>query len=694
MSPLSEDQFPAPPVAKRVPKPLSAHLRERVDDYFWLRDRDDPDTMAYLKAENEYFKTVMSPRKPLENTLYKEMLARIQETDLSVPTRKDEYYYYARTEEGRQYSIYCRKRGSLEAAEQLILDGNKTAEGQKYFRLGNFAASPDHRLLAYSVDNSGDEEYEIRVRDMETGEDLADVIPGTYYGLEWAADSQSFFYITQDEAKRPYRVHHHTVGHGVDMDRLVFEESDERFYVHLDKTSDDRYIVIRNDSFVTSENLVIRADMPAMAPLILLPRRDQIEYSVDHHSIDHHEGQFYIRINDKGQEFRLVRTPETALGESNWVEILPNRPGIPLESAGLFRDYLVVTERHVGLERLRIQHLESGDWHEIDMPEPAYSVGLTGNAEFHTHLLRFQYTSMITPPSVYDFDMRTHERTLLKQTPVLGGYDPSQYVSERLFAASPDGTRIPISLVYRKDLVRDGSAPCYLYGYGSYGISIDADFSSDTLTLLDRGFVYAIAHIRGGGELGKPWHDAGKLLVKKNTFDDFIASAEHLIAEGYTAAGKVVAVGGSAGGMLVGTVMNMRPELFGVIVAHVPFVDVLNTAQDPTLPLTIGEYEEWGNSTENRDVFDYIASYSPYDNVEAKAFPHLFITAGLNDPRVSYWEPAKWVAKLRRLKSDQHVIAMKVNMGAGHSGASGRYESLRETAEEFAFLLSAFGIDA
>lgn len=694
MSPLSEDQFPAPPVAKRLPKLLRAHLRERVDDYFWLRDRDDPDTMAYLKAENEYFKTVMGPRKPLEDALYKEMLARIQETDLSVPTRKDDYYYYARTEQGRQYSIYCRKRGSLEAAEQLILDGNKMAEGQKYFRLGNFATSPDHRLLAYSVDNSGDEEYETRIRDMETGQDLADLIPGTYYGLEWAADSQSFFYITQDEAKRPYRVHHHTVGHSPDMDRLVFEESDERFYVHLDKTSDDRYIVIRNDSFVTSENLVIRADLPAMAPLVLLPRRDEIEYSVDHHSIDQHRGYFYIRINDQGQEFRLVRTPETALDESHWVEILPNRPGIPLESAGLFRDYLVVTERHVGLERLRIQHLASGDWHEIEMPEPTYSVGLTGNAEFHTHLLRFQYTSMITPPSVFDYDMRTHERTLLKQTPVLGGYDPSQYVSERLFATSGDGTKIPISLVYRQGLARDGSAPCYLYGYGSYGISIDADFSSDTLTLLDRGFIYAIAHIRGGGELGKPWHDAGKLLVKKNTFDDFIASAEHLIATGYTAPGKVVAVGGSAGGMLVGTVMNMRPDLFGVIVAHVPFVDVLNTAQDPTLPLTIGEYEEWGNSTENRDVFDYIASYSPYDNVEAKEFPHLFITAGLNDPRVSYWEPAKWVAKLRRLKRGQHVIAMKVNMGAGHSGASGRYESLRETAEEFAFLLSAFGIEA
>lgn len=685
MPTFSAAAFPAPPVAKKVPSTLSALGRTRTDEYFWLRDRNDPDTIPYLEAENRYFESVMQPLRALEERLYQEMLARIQETDLSVPVKKGDFRYYTRTEQGKQYPYYCRKQGE-DAPEQLLLDCNDMAEGKDYFRLGNFAVSPDHELLAYSVDNEGDEVYETRVKRLSDELLLPDVVPDTYYGIAWTARSGSFFYIKQDEAKRPYRVWLHRLGTDVSEDTLIFEETDERFHVTLDKTSDERYVLIKSDSFTCSEVRLVDALEPESTPVVVLPRREQIEYDVDHrHDL------LYVRINDKGPDFRLVRGPLSA-GEAGWEELIPNREHVMLEGFQTFEEYLVVSERDRGLERIRIHAFASNEWHAIEFPEPAYSVFAAGNAEFETHVLRFQYQSLVTPSSVFEYDMRTRERKLLKQQPVLGGYDASLYASERLFATSADGEQIPVSLVYKKGLVRDGSAPCYLYGYGSYGISSDPYFDSDHLSLLDRGFVYAIAHIRGGGDLGKRWHDAGKLLVKKRTFEDFIAAADMLVSAKFTSPDRLVAMGGSAGGMLMGAVMNLRPELWRVIVAHVPFVDVLNTAQDPTLPLTIGEYEEWGN-TNVEQFFDYVQSYSPYDNVQPARYPHVFVTAGLNDPRVSYWEPAKWVAKLRTCNQGDSLIVLKTNMSAGHSGRSGRYEALRETAEEYAFVLAALGLE-
>jgi len=681
---ISADEAVKPPVAKIVPAPSTTLREKRIDNYFWLRDRTNPDAIQYLEAENEYTKAAMKQTDALQAKLYSEILGRIQQTDLSVPTKRDDYFYYTRTEEGKQYAIYCRKHGA-DGKEEVLLDGNKMAGGKKYFRVGNFVASPNHRLLAYSVDYEGDEAYTIHVKDLKTGKLLADAIPNTYYSLEWGNDNATFFYTVLDAAKRPYKVYRHTLG--VKKNTLVCHETDERFTVELEKTRSRAYILINIGSSLTSEVRYIKADRPKGRFATLLPRIQETEYDVTHH-----DGSWFIRTNDGAKTFRLIEAPVKDPSRANWKEVMPARPEATIESVTAFQDDLVTEERDRGLVKIRIQNFSTGKTHYVDFPEPVYTASLGANAEYGTKILRFNYTSLVTPNSVFDYNMDTRERELKKQQPVLGGYDPAKYQSERIYATAPDGVKVPISLVYKKGLVQNGKAPMLLYGYGAYGISMDPTFNSDRLSLLDRGFIYAIAHIRGGADLGKPWHEDGRILKKKNTFTDFIACAEYLIAEKYTSPSRLAIMGGSAGGLLMGAVTNMRPDLFAVVVAKVPFVDALNTMLDASLPLTVGEYEEWGNPNE-KQYYDYIKSYAPYENVAAKEYPTMLITAGLNDPRVSYWEPAKWAAKLRAMKKDRHQLLLKNNMGSGHFGSSGRYEYIKETAFDYAFILNALVVE-
>jgi oligopeptidase B len=675
---------PAPPVAKIVPHAAAVNGDSRVDNYFWLRNREDPDTLKYLEAENRYTEAVMKPAAALQSKLYDEMLGRIQQTDLSTPTRRDGYFYYTRTEEGKQYPIYCRKRGTLEAPEEVLLDGNAMAEGRKYFRVGNFSVSPNHKLLAYSVDYDGDEMYTTRVKDLATGGLLADEIPNTYYSLEWSSDNTTFFYTVLDAAKRPYKVFRHSLG--VKQDTLVYHETDERFTVELAKTSSREYILININSSLTSEVRYVRSDQASEEFRPILPRVQGTEYDVTHHG-----DSWFIRLNDSARTFRVIEAPVKDPSRPNWKEIIAKRDDVTVEGVTAFKDYFVVEERDRGLTKIRVEDFHTGQTHYIDFPEPVYTAGLGANAEYDTKLLRFVYTSLVTPDSVFDYNMQTRARELKKQQVVLGGYDPAQYQSERIYATAADGVQIPISLVYKKGFAKNGRGPALLYGYGAYGISIDPSFASDRLSLLDRGFVYAIAHIRGGGDLGKPWHEDGRLLKKRNTFTDFIAAAEYLVAQKYTSSDRLAIMGGSAGGLLMGAVTNLRPDLFAVVVATVPFVDSLNTMLDASLPLTVGEYEEWGNPND-KPYYDYMKSYAPYENVAAKSYPDILVTAGLNDPRVSYWEPAKWVARLRASRTDHHLLLLKTNMGSGHFGASGRYEHLKETAFNYAFVLNTLGV--
>jgi oligopeptidase B len=673
----------SPPIAKTVPKEIVVHDDKRVDNYFWLRERDNPEVIQYLQSENQYTEQVMAPLKPLQETLYKEILGRIQETDLSVPVRRDDYFYYTRTEEGKAYAIYCRKQGSVDAPEEILLDANALAAGQKYFRLGNFSVSPDHRLLAYSTDVDGDEAHTIFVKDLVTGELLPDRIANTYYSLEWANDNRTFFYTVIDAARRPYRVMRHQLGEA--SDQLVYEEQDAHFSLGVGKTRSRRFLIIHLGSALTSEVRFMEAGQPLGEFRVMLPRRHEVEYDSSHHG-----DYFYIRTNEGAKNFRLMRTPASNPSRENWEEVIPARPDVTIEGVDSFEDYLIVYERERGLEKICVRDSSGISSHYIEFPEPVYTVGATGNPEYRTKTLRFVYASLVTPASVFDYNLETRQRELKKQYEVKGGYDPSQYQSERIFATAPDGVEVPISLVYRRDFEKNGQGPLLLYAYGSYGHSIDPGFSSDRLSLLDRGFAFAIAHPRGGAEMGEEWHDTGKLLAKKNTFTDFIACAEHLTKNRYTSAERLAIMGGSAGGLLVGAVLNMRPDLFRAAVAKVPYVDNLNTGLDPTLPLTISEYEEWGNP-EHKEYYDYIKSYSPYENVAPRDYPALLVTAGLNDPRVSYWEPAKWVAKLRALKKDTNVLLLKTNMGSGHFGPSGRYEGIKEVAFDYAFLLWALG---
>ncbi len=650
------------------------HGDRRIDPYFWFREKTNPDVIAHLEAENARTEAALAPTKDLQEQLYTEILGRIQETDTSVPVRRGEWEYYTRTVEGLAYPIYCRKQ----TEEVVLLDANQLAEGHDYFRLGVFEPSTDQHLLAYSTDYAGDEKYTLVFLDLRTKQLLPDSIPNTHADLVWANDNETVFYTKLDDVTlRPYQVWRHKLGQAEDT--LVYEEPDERFLVGLDKTRDHEYLLLSIHSSTSSEVHYLPAHAPLADLTVIAPRRPKVEYSVGHK-----HGYFLIHTNLEATNFRLMQAP--VIAPADWEELVPHRPEVYLEGFAEFAEHLVLYERTNGLRQINIDQN-----HLIAVPEPVYHLTSLSNPTFETHVFRYGYTSLTTPFTVYDYDMRTRERTMRKQEPVLGGYDPALYTTERLWATAPDGTAVPIALVYKTELFRkDGQSPMLLYGYGSYGLNMEATFHGDRLSLLERGFVYAIANIRGGSEMGRPWYDHGKFLEKKNTFTDFIAAAEHLIANQYTNPKKLAIEGRSAGGMLIGAVLNMRPDLFGAAMAGVPFVDVLTTMLDETLPLTVGEYEEWGDPNDET-YYHYMKSYSPYDNVTAQAYPHLLVTSGLNDPRVQYWEPTKWVARLNELRTNDNLLLLKTNMGAGHFGKSGRYDALRETALYYAFFLLALG---
>ncbi len=685
--------MPTPPVAEKKPHLLEAHGDNREDPYFWLNDREDPEVITYLEAENAYTKEVMAETEGLQEELFEEIKKRLEPNESSVPYRKEDYYYYHRFEEGGEYAVHCRKRESLEAPEEILVDGNALAEGHEYFALsvsGLAGVSTNQNLFAYAVDTQGRRIYDVYFKNFETDELLEDVLKDVTGNVAWANDNETVFYSKQHaETLRSYQIYRHRLGDDPADDVLVFEEADETFDVHVFKTKTQRYILIASQQTLSSEYRYIRADEPDGSFRMLQERERKHEYDASHF-----EDHFFILTNWDALNFRLMKTPVDAPGKDNWEEVIPHRADVLLETFTIFQDYLVLVERHEGLRRIRVIPWNGSDEeHYLKFDEPAYYAYLTANVELDTTVLRFGYTSMTTPRSTFDYDMASQERTLLKQTKVLGDFDQSAYVSERLMAKAADGTAVPISLVCRKDTKLEGSPPLLLYGYGSYGITMEATFSAPRVSLLDRGFVYAIAHIRGGEEMGRAWYDHGKLLEKKNTFTDFIACGEHLVANGYADPKKLYAWGGSAGGLLMGAVINMRPDLFRGVVAEVPFVDVITTMLDDSIPLTTGEYDEWGNPNE-KQYYDYILSYSPYDNIEPKAYPHLLVTTGLHDSQVQYWEPAKWVARLRAMKTDDHRLLLRTNMGAGHGGASGRFKRHRETALVYAFLLQLAQEDA
>ena len=673
---------PVPPFARRSPVVTEIHGERRVDDYHWLRNKGSRPVNAYLRAENAYTAAMMKPSRRLQDTLYREMLARIKETDVEVPYREGDYFYYSRTRKGKQYRIFCRRLGRVDAPEQIILDVNQAAKGHKFYSLGAFEVSPDANLLAFSSDTSGFRQYTLQFKDLRDGRVLPDRIEKVR-SIAWASDNRTLFYVREDEAKRAYRVYRHMLG-SPDA-QLIYEETDTRFSVSVSRSRSNEYLFLTCHSATTSEVRSLRADAPQADPALILARRPDHEYYVDHG-----HGLFYIVTNDKGRNFRLVTTPVDDASPSNWKEVIAHRGDVMLDGVEVFARHLVAHERAGGFPRLRVIRLADASEHLIDMPEPVYSVGGGANMEFDTDVFRFHYDSYITPDSEYDYHLDTRQRTLLKQREVKR-YDPAKYRSELHYAVTHDGARIPISLVYRIDRWRDGPQPLLLYGYGAYGYSLDVDFSSTRLSLLDRGVIFACAHVRGGGEMGKHWHDDGRMLHKKNSFIDFIACAEHLVREHYTEPSRLVIEGGSAGGLLMGAVTNLRPDLFRAVVAEVPFVDVINTMLDASLPLTTGEYEEWGNPNDKL-YYDYMLSYSPYDNLTKKDYPAMLVETSLNDSQVMYWEPAKYAAKLRALKTDGNPLLLRVNMEAGHGGASGRYDYLREIAFTYSFILGVQGI--
>jgi oligopeptidase B len=671
------------PLALRAPRSVTVHGRTLSDDYGWLREKEDPRVRAYLEAENVYTRAVMQSTEAFQESLYQEMLARIKETDMGVPYRYGDYDYYSRTEAGKDYPIYCRRRRVDAAPEEIILDMNALAEGYEFFSLGALAVSPDANLLAYSTDVTGFREFTLQVKDLRTGELLPERIDKTR-SVAWASDSTTLFYVKEDAAKRAWRLYRHELGR--DDDALVFEESDARFSIGVQRSRSRSWIFLGSHSATTSEVYCIPADRPVAAPRVIVARIPEHEYHVDHR-----EDLFYIVTNDRGRNFRLVTAPVADPHQDNWTEVIPHRDDVMLEDVDLFSRHMVIHERAGGFPRLRVLRFDDAQVHDFQFPEPACSVFGTGNAEFDTDVFRLSYESLVTPDSVFDYDMSTRGRKLLKQEEVLGGYDPARYQSELIYATAQDGTQLPISMVYRRDLRRPGPQPLLLTGYGAYGFASDVHFSSTRLSLLDRGLIVAIGHVRGGGEMGKRWHDQGRMLNKRNTFTDFVAVAERLIAAGYTSREQLVIQGGSAGGLLMGAVTNLRPDLFKAVVAEVPFVDVINTMLDASLPLTTGEYEEWGNP-QQREYFEYMLSYSPYDNIEEKAYPPMLVETSLNDSQVMYWEPAKYVAKLRATKTDANPLLLKINMGAGHGGASGRYDFLREIAFTYSFILWQLGL--
>jgi oligopeptidase B len=674
---------PRPPRARKDPRETLIHGDRLVDEYHWLRRKEDAEVHAYLEAENAYADAVMKPTLAFQERLYAEMLGRIKEDDDTVPYRRGGYFYYARTEKGKQYPIYCRKRGSLSAPEEVTLDLNALAAGLPFMALGMYTVSDDEHLLAYTTDTTGFREYTLYVKDLRTGALLDDRVTRVS-SVAWAADSATLFLVTEDDAKRAYRLWKHRLGERDDT--LLWEEEDEMFRLGVWRSRSRALILAGSRSFTTTEHRYLPADRVDAAWRTIAAREKDHEYEVDHGA-----GRFYIRTNAGGRRnFRLVSAPDDDPAMASWTELIPHREDVMLEDVDVFADHYVVLEREEGLNRLRVVTLADGVSRHVQFPEPAYDIEPEANAEFRSGKYRFAYQSFITPLTVYDYDVATGRLELLKRHEVLGQYDANRYRVERLHAPAADGTRIPISLVCRKDTPRDGSSPLLLSGYGAYGIVASPVFSSNRLSLLDRGVAFAIAHVRGGGDMGKRWHDDGRMRKKKNTFTDFVACAEHLIAQGYTASPRLVIEGGSAGGLLMGAVLNMRPDLFHAAILRVPFVDLINTMLDESLPLTVGEFEEWGNP-KIREDYEYMKSYCPYTNVGPRRYPTIFVRTALNDSQVMYWEPAKWVARMRDRKIDDRLLLFKINMAAGHGGASGRYDFLREIALDHTFTLTALG---
>ena len=674
---------------KKIPAQLEKHGHVRVDNYYWLRERDNPEVIRYLNSENEYAAKEMAHTRDFEKELFKEIIGRFKQTDMSVPYKRDDYFYYLRYEQGKEYPIYARKRDTLEHAEEIMLDANQLAEGHEFFAIGGSAVSSGQDILAYAVDTQGRRIYTIFFKNLATGEMFADILQNVTENLTWANDNQTFFYGKQDETTlRQYQIYRHVLGTDSAGDQLVYQEDDETFVAYIFKSKSKRFLFLVASHTSSQEYRFMEADRPFDRFEVLQPRQRKHEYHVEHFN-----DRFIIRTNDQARNFRLMETLVETPSREHWREIIPHRDDVYLGDFELFRDHLVLEERALGLTQIRVIPWSGGNEHYLEFNEPAYRANLNVNLQFDTSTLRFEYTSMKTPLSIYDYDMASGQRTLLKREEVLGGFDPENYITERLYAPAIDGTAIPVSLLYRKGMSKHGGNPLLLYGYGAYGLSIDAAFSSPRLSLVDRGFVYAIAHVRGGQELGRRWYEEGKLLKKKNTFSDFIACAEHLIGEKFTAPDKLFAMGRSAGGLLMGAISNMRPDLFEGIVAEVPFVDVVTTMLDSSIPLTTGEYDEWGDPN-LKEYYDYLLSYSPYDNVEAKPYPAMLITGGLHDSQVQYWEPAKWAAKLRELKTDNHRLLLKTNMEAGHGGATGRFRRHHETAFSYVFLLDLANLRA
>ena len=673
---------PRPPIPAQHPTVLTKHGDTRIDPYFWLRQKANPEVIAYLQAENEYADAVMAPIAKLQERLYAEIVSRVQQTDVSPPSFFKGYWHYTRTVEGLDYEIHCRRKGSMDAPEEVELDANELAAGHEYFELGFVERSPDENLLAYAVDLIGDELHQVRFRDLSSGEDLADVLDGVYYGAAWSADSKTLFYVRPDKAMRPYQVWRHGLGTPIGQDVLVLQEDDERFEMSVELTKSERYLIFTSSSQVTSESRFLRSDEPEGEPVLIEGRRYGVEYSVDHQ-----ENRFLILTNDGARNFRLVAAPIDRPGREAWTEVVPERAGVRLNAIDVHIRHVVLGQRSDGLQRLEVLDSATGELLVVDQPDPAYTAYAGSNPVYDGTVMRFFYTSLNAPWSAFDYNMNTRERTLVKEQPVPGGYNRADYVTDRLWATSADGARVPISIVHRRDLARDGNHPTLLYGYGAYEMPSDPMFDSARLSLLDRGFVYAIAHVRGGGEMGREWYEEGKFLCKTNTFDDFVACAVELIEQRYTNPRRLAVRGRSAGGLLIGAVVNARPDLFACAVAQVPFVDALTTMLDESIPLTVNEYEEWGDPNDP-EFYEYMKGYSPYDNVHRAPYPALLVTAGLNDPRVPYWEPAKWVAKLRTATLSARPILLKTDLGSGHSGPSGRYESWREEA-----FVSAFVVD-